>query len=612
MKKRTINHSLNRHCGLHRGLRTAIDPQSPKQEALSLMLRRWRMCLRHDGIKGVFSLLVLLFLVSSMTAQQMESEYDGKPDKKKNATYFSNGLQSKYREDTEGAIRNFEQALRFMPDDAASMYELSEQYSNAGRIEEAFNMIQKAAKIEPENKWYQMRLGLFYRNLEQYNDFIKLYEKLTQKYPEDPDMLSELIDAYLVTENYSKALEKMDLLEQQVGENEFITEQRLQVFKRQGNTKKVVSELEKLIEQNPDNIRYYGLLASFYAENGKIKEAIKTYEKIEEINPEHPYINVSLLELYDMTGDKDKAFDELLAAIRNKNLDITTKANTYDYWMNKNQGASNIDEQARQCGEAFVETHPDNKLGYLILGSCYFIEENAVKSKELYQKVLAIDSTDFFGWQNLIVSESRLNENEAVRDHAVAALKYYPMQPVFYWYAGVANAVMENNEDAISYLEKGRRYTSDKMQMSEFDAFLGDIYHQQGEEDKAFDAYDRTLRNNPDNALVLNNYAYYLSLRGERLEEALEMAIRANELVPDNVYYTDTYAWVLYKLGRYKEAEKIMKKCLGLEKNPSGANLEHYGDILLKLGKESEAMEYWKKAQQAGGASKELDQKLKH
>ena len=570
------------------------------------------MCLRHDGIKGVFSLLIMLSLASSMTAQQMESEYDGKPDKKKNATYFSNGLQSKYREDTEGAIRNFEQALRFMPDDAASMYELSEQYSNAGRIEEAFNMIQKAAKIEPENKWYQMRLGLFYRNLEQYNDFIKLYEKLTQKYPEDPDMLSELIDAYLVTENYSKALEKMDLLEQQVGENEFITEQRLQVFKRQGNTKKVVSELEKLIEQNPDNIRYYGLLASFYAENGKIKEAIKTYEKIEEINPEHPYINVSLLELYDMTGDKDKAFDELLAAIRNKNLDITTKANTYDYWMNKNQGASNIDEQARQCGEAFVETHPDNKLGYLILGSCYFIEENAVKSKELYQKVLAIDSTDFFGWQNLIISESRLNENEAVRDHAVAALKYYPMQPVFYWYAGVANAVMENNEDAISYLEKGRRYTSDKMQMSEFDAFLGDIYHQQGEEDKAFDAYDRTLRNNPDNALVLNNYAYYLSLRGERLEEALEMAIRANELVPDNVYYTDTYAWVLYKLGRYKEAEKIMKKCLGLEKNPSGANLEHYGDILLKLGKESEAMEYWKKAQQAGGASKELDQKLKH
>ena len=96
---------------------------------------------------------------------QSVSEYDGKPDKKKNAIYFSNGLQSKYRDDTEGAIRNFEQALRYMPDDAASMYELCQQYADAGRIEEAFNMIKKAAQIDPENKWYQMRLGQFYRNL---------------------------------------------------------------------------------------------------------------------------------------------------------------------------------------------------------------------------------------------------------------------------------------------------------------------------------------------------------------------------------------------------------------------------------------------------------------
>ena len=544
-------------------------------------------------------------------AQQMESEFNGHPDKKKNAIYFSNGLQSKYREDTEGAIRNFEQALRYMPNDAASMFELSEQYYNAGRIEEAFNMIQQAAKLDPENKWYQIRLGLFYRNLDLYDDFISLYENLTKKYPDDPDMLSELIDAYLVTENFKKAVEKMDLLEQIIGENEFINEQRLSIYKRQGNDKKVISELEKLIEKNPENTRYYSMLAQVYIENGKEKEVLKIYEKIKEINPDNPYINISLLEFYEKNGDNDKAFNELLEAIRNKNLDLTTKANTYDYWMNKHQDATNINEQARQCGEAFIETHPDIKLGYLILGSYYIVNENAVKSKELYQRALAIDSTDFYGWQNLIISESRLNENEAVRDHAAAALKYYPMQPVFYWYAGVANAVLENNEDAISYLEKGRRYTSDKLQMANFDAFLGDLYHQLGDEEKAFDAYDRTLRNDPDNALVLNNYAYYLSLRGERLDEALKMAIHANELVPDNVYYLDTYAWVLYKLGRYKEAEKQMKKCLSLDKNPSGANLEHYGDILLQLGKKKEAVEYWNKAKQAGGYSKDLEQKLK-
>lgn len=551
-----------------------------------------------------YRIILLLLLLGGVSAFSQV-------DVKKNATYFSDGLQSKYREDTEGAIRNFEQALRYMPNDHASMYELSEQYYNAGRLEDAFKMIQKAAGLDPENKWYQLRLGMFYRNLEQYDDLIQLYESLTAKYPEDLDMLSELIDAYLITEDYNKALKKMEVLEQQVGQNELITEQRLSIYKRQGNNKKLVAELERLIAENPENPRYYGMLAKLYTETGKDKEALKTYEKIKELNPNDPYINISLLEYYENNGNKDKAFDELLAAIRNKNLDLNTKTNIYDYWIEKNQNSKQIDEQVRQCGEAFVETYPDNKLGYLVLGSYYMRNEDAARSKALYQKALSIDSTDFYSWQNLIISESYLEETEAVRKHALAAMKYYPMQSVFYWYAGVASSLLDLNDEAISYLEKGRRYTSDKLQMANFDAYLGDLYHHQGDDDKAYEAYDRTLRNDPDNALVLNNYAYYLSLHDERLEEALEMAIKANKLAPDNVYYVDTYAWVLYKLGRYQEAEKMMKKCLGLEKNPSGTNLEHYGDILYKLGKQKEAKEYWNKAKKAGGYSDELENKLK-
>ena len=263
--------------------------------------------------------LVVMFLGCSMWsfAQQVEG-FNGQPDKKKNATYFSNGLQSKYRDDTDGAIRNFEQALRYMPNDAASMYELSEQYANAGRIEDAFTMIQNAVYNDPENKWYKMRLGRFYRNLEQYDDFINLYEGLTQQFPDDTDMLAELIDAYMVTGNFGKALQKMDLLEQQVGQNEFITEQRLGIYKRQGNDKKVIAEIERLLQENPENTRYYSMLAQMYAESGKDKEALKIYEKIKEIDPNDPYIHISLLEYYDKSGDKDKAFSELLAALRNK------------------------------------------------------------------------------------------------------------------------------------------------------------------------------------------------------------------------------------------------------------------------------------------------------
>ena len=569
------------------------------------------MFLRHDDKRSiVFSLLFLLFLSPTVFAQP-NAEYNGSPDKKNNAIFFSNGLQCKYRDDVQGAIRNFEIALRYMPDDHASMYELSEQYIHTGELEEAFAMIQQAASLDPENKWYQIRLGQFYRNFGQYDDFIDLYENLTKKIPDDPELLSDLIDAYLIIEEYDKALEKLGLLETMVGQNEVLIDQQLNILKTQGNNKKLVTKLQELIQANPENPRYYAMLAQVYSEMGKNKDALKMYEKVEELNPNDPYINISLLEFYENNGNEDKAFEELVSAIRNMNLDLSTKMNVYDYWMNKHQNSANINEQARRCGEAFIEMYPDNRIGYLVLGSYYIVIEDAVRSKELYQKSLSLDSTDFLSWQNLIISESRLSENQAVRDHAVAAMHYYPMQPVFYWYAGVASAVLGINDDAVTYLEKGRRYTSDKLQMANFDAFLGDLYHQMGEEDKAFAAYERTLRNDPDNALVLNNFAYYLSLRNERLEDALEMAVRAVELEPNNTYYLDTYAWVLYQLGRYKEAEKQMKKCLSLDDHPSGSNLEHYGDILLKLGKKAEAIEYWNRAKQTGEYSEELEQKLR-
>ncbi len=116
---------------------------------------------------------------------------------------------------------------------------------------------------------------------------------------------------------------------------------------------------------------------------------------------------------------------------------------------------------------------------------------------------------------------------------------------------------------------------------------------------------------NPENAGVLNNYAYYLSLENQQLDKAERMALKANELSPSNPTYLDTYAWVLYKKGSYNDALIQMEKALKLENNPSGTELEHYGDILYMLNKKTEALEYWKKAQQAGDASDLLPQKIK-
>ena len=552
-------------------------------------------------IKKIFVLLLLM--LSVMGYSQV--------DKRKNAVNFSKGLECKYKDDVQGAIQHFENALKAMPDDAASMFELSEQYVKAGRVEDAFAMINNAAKIDPENKWYQMRLARFYRNLEQYDDFIGVYEPLTSKYPEDIDMLSELIEIYLITEQYDKALLKLGLLEKQIGQNELISEQRIEIYKRQGKTKEAVNELQRLIETYPDDTRYYNMLAKFYMENGKEKEAAKLYEQIKAIDPNDPYINISLLEYHEKKGDLNKAFDELIAAINNKNLDFNTKANIYEYWFNKYQTGDQLDQQAFRAGQAFIENYPDNKMGYLVMAS-YYINRNEYRlCRDMALKALKYEPTNFAALQYTVLCDAPLMENDSLMKHATQALKIYSTQPIFYWFAGVSHALDQQDEQAISYFEKWRKFVTEKKLLADFDSYLGDLYHSVGEVEKSFQAYNRVLNFDPDNVLVLNNYAYYLSLRAEELDKAKEMALHAVELDPNNAVYLDTYAWVLYKRGEYVAAEAQMKKSLNLLSTPDGTYYEHYGDILFKLGRVEEALDYWEKAMKSEKHSTLLEKKLK-
>jgi tetratricopeptide (TPR) repeat protein len=109
----------------------------------------------------------------------------------------------------------------------------------------------------------------------------------------------------------------------------------------------------------------------------------------------------------------------------------------------------------------------------------------------------------------------------------------------------------------------------------------------------------------------MNNYSYYLSLRGENLEKAEAMAKKANEIEPGNSSFEDTYAWVLYKLGKYDEAKVWIEKAVKSNKSNSAVILEHYGDILYKLNMYEDAFKLWEKATNAGEGSEYLKQKIK-
>jgi Flp pilus assembly protein TadD len=123
---------------------------------------------------------------------------------------------------------------------------------------------------------------------------------------------------------------------------------------------------------------------------------------------------------------------------------------------------------------------------------------------------------------------------------------------------------------------------------------LGIAYDRLGNSDSSDFYYERALELDKFAPLPNNNYAYSLSLRKKDLDRALKMSKISLELAPSNVSYLDTYGWILFQMGKYDEALEYIRKAI----DAGGANGEvylHLGEIYMKKGDKAEAINAWEK-----------------
>src|SRR5262249_53970493 len=138
-----------------------------------------------------------------------------------------------------------------------------------------------------------------------------------------------------------------------------------------------------------------------------------------------------------------------------------------------------------------------------------------------------------------------------------------------------------------------------------------DAYNELKDYPRSDTSYEKALAANPKDAFVMNNYSYYLSLRGERLDKAEELSKQSNVLVPNSSSFEDTYGWILYRTGKFADAKTWIEKSLSHGSDKSAVVLEHYGDVLYKLGDTVRALEYWQKAKATGEPGSEfLERKI--
>ena len=202
------------------------------------------------------------------------------------------------------------------------------------------------------------------------------------------------------------------------------------------------------------------------------------------------------------------------------------------------------------------------------------------------------------------------NVDDAIKD-GNEALSIFPNQAWMNYLMAVAWLQKKDYNRALNYAGNVPSLeTQDHGLLSQCYSVEGDCYHGMKDYKRSDDAYDKSITYNPDNIYTLNNYAYYLSIRGEQLTKAAQMSKHANDIEPNNSSFEDTYAWVLFKQQKYADAKIWIEKALSHSKNKSAIATEHYGDILFYLGDIDAAVQNWKHAKQLGSGSPQLDRKI--
>lgn len=509
------------------------------------------------------------------------------------------------------ALKLFGECRNLSPKDPAVHYEMGMIYKLLGANEQALAYAKFSADADPENEWYQLLLIDCYNSAGQPAQAVKVREALVKKYPAKNEFKEDLAIEYAILGYYDKSYRIYDELEKTYGISEQLTLNKVKLLKSQNKTREMEAELRKLSGSDPSESRYYGYLAEFYMEQNNLARAGLMYEQILKIDPGHPEVHLALHNYYSVQGKEAEAYEHLKKAFLNPDLDVETKAGILASFYNRAEGGERrAYEQGVELAVIMLEVHPRSKEANGLYGDFLRLDKKIKEAIVYYYKAAIDERREYRLWDNLLYSEYQLYQFDSLERHSARAIEFFPSLPMYYKYNGIANLELKNYKKAAGVLKDGLEFVLDNPNRLDFYSLLGDAYFQMKVYDKSDHYFEEALKINPDNTHVLNNYAYYLSLRAERLDRAEKLSKRANELRPNERSYLDTYGWILFRQKKYAEAEGYLKKAAAMgPKNPT--ILEHYGDVLYKLNRPEEALKQWEAARQSGGASEELDTKIK-
>lgn len=511
----------------------------------------------------------------------------------------------------EKAYEAFLKCEGLQPENTAVKYELARLDIENKKPEAAHDRLSKAIELDPSNPWYRQTRASLYMDYSRFTDAEKDLRWLVENH-DDINHFYDLSTCLLYQEKGDEAIEVYDQLEKKMGVSEELTLQKFQIRLAMEQPDKALEELDSGLEELPGSLAILGEKANILLSLKRDEEAFQTLQAMEEIDPQNGMVQLQLADYYNAIGQGEKSFDALLKAFSSEEVNIDQKVAILLRFYGRSEFDEAALDQAYDLLERLKLQHPKEAKSYSITGDFLLREEQYEAARTAYDKAVELDPARNAIWLQILNLDLQLQDWDRLITDGDRLIELFPTQPDAYLMKATGQLQKKAYKDALSTLNIGKNMViENKLLEAQFYSTIGQVHHELKEYKKSDEAYERSIALDPNNPFVLNNYAYFLSLRGEKLELAEEHSKRSNELIPGTSSFEDTYGWILFRLGRHEEALLWVELAMDHGASTDGVVLEHYGDILFHLDRVDEAINFWKQAKNQGGGSDQLEQKIK-
>ena len=462
---------------------------------------------------------------------------------------------------------------------------------------------------------------------------IRVSKRVARLYPNRTELLPTIAGYFMQQEQLDSALSYYSRYEESEGTSPELIIRKSLVYLMKRDTVSALDEAGAFIRKYPEAANGYLIKASLLEHLGYRDSTLLYLERAAATEPDNGMVKVTLAQHYQQMGDSAKYEQNIYEALLSDDLELDQKLDILgdfvapliqkkdtkrgdklfatlrdryphepkiqEFAAQYSYAKGLYDDAAEQIGIA-IDMDPENdryrvmQLNYLLVANQ---DSKAVAAFESTPENIASDASFMYLGAIAYASDGRLDDALKLAHRMIAKM-----------HAGVEPGDTLTEANVAPLPPKDRRILSDIYSL------IGDTYYKRKDMPRASLAYDNALTAQPDNAEALNNYAYYLAESNGDLDRAEKMSAKAIELKPDFPTYLDTYAWILFRKGDYKEAlkyqESVMEKVE--EGEESAEYYEHLGDILFMNAQPARAVEMWEKALPLDPDNALLKRKIKH